>query len=457
MKATKRSEATRFRFRSTLPAILLGAYFLYFAAGAVHARFAMDDPMNLYVYWRRGLLLSIGDAIAFWTNSSRPMAATFYLPIYYWFGMNPLPYRIAILAIIAANVALSFGIALRLTASTAGALLVAVLVCAHGNMTQIYYNTSVIYDVLAFLFTALTLAAYMRARSRGGPSPASSAIIFALFWAAITSKEIATIGAVWLLAYEIFVAPRPRKFGLPLTLIALATGFAITRVAGPGSLAAKPGYQLHLAAAQFLLNARACANDLFYTNWFSSGSKLAAFCLAGFILCAIFRRREFWWAWSAVLISVFPLAFTSRPRIGPNLYLPWLAVALWIATLIITALGRWPIREWSACALIALLLATRTLPYWKSGVEGDLNMQMLTWNALTRIRELPRRPSPHSRVLFLNTPFADWDALFITSLVWNDHTLDVELASKLPAPPDPSRFDWVLTFEGARLRIVRSR
>ena len=90
------------------------------------------------------------------------MGAVFYLPIYDVFGMNPLPYRMAVLALLAANIFLSFRIAGLLTRSTAAATLTAVLVCAHASMLPIYYNTSMIYDVLAFFFMALMLWVYMR-------------------------------------------------------------------------------------------------------------------------------------------------------------------------------------------------------------------------------------------------------------------------------------------------------
>ena len=42
-------------------AIAIIAYFLYFAHGALRAHFAIDDPMNLGIYWRRGLATSDGD------------------------------------------------------------------------------------------------------------------------------------------------------------------------------------------------------------------------------------------------------------------------------------------------------------------------------------------------------------------------------------------------------------
>ena len=97
-----------------------------------------------------------------------------------------------------------------------------------------------------------------------------------------------------------------------------------------------------------------------------------------------------------------------------------------------------------------------TLKYWHNNAAWLIREQQAPWSALTQIRDLPRRPAPHSTVLFLNNPFPDWDIWFMAMLVWNDHTLDVKLADKINPPPDPSTFDWVLTFEGDRLRVIRS-
>src|SRR5713226_6214379 len=76
-----------------LIALAIAAYFLYFAIGALRARFAPDDPMNLGFYYDRGFLGCVWDNLRFWSNAYRPMGAAFYLPLYRAFGLNPLPYR----------------------------------------------------------------------------------------------------------------------------------------------------------------------------------------------------------------------------------------------------------------------------------------------------------------------------------------------------------------------------
>lgn len=437
-------------FGSWFVAIGIAAYFLYFASGAVRAHFAIDDPMNLGFYWRRGLVTSLADVAMLWRASYRPMGAAFYLPIYNAFGMNPLPYRIAVLAILAANIFLSFQIARLLTKSMAAATLTAVLVCAHASMTPLYYNTSMIYDVLAFFFTALMLWIYMRWRG----SRWAGAVVILAYFAAINSKEIAVVGAAWVVAYELLFH-RVWKWLVPSILSVIAIAFTAARALGPNSLSKQDGYRLEITAHRFLINARIYLNDLFFTSYFSTSRKVVIAWALAAIFCAIVRKRELWWAWFVASTAMLPVIFTVLPRNGGSLYLPLLAVALWMATAATILFERWPIRQWAAVALVALLMVPDTLHYWNERAEWLLRDQRLTWTVLTQLRDLPARPKPGSRVLIEQNPFPDFDTQFLATLLWNDHTLDINLGNHLDPPADPQRFDWVLTFEGDRLKVIK--
>ena len=429
--------------------LAIAAYFLYFARGAVRAHFAVDDPMNLGIYWRRGLGTSLADTVMLWRASYRPMGAAFYLPIYHFFGMNPLPYRIAVLALLALNIFLSWRIAMMLTESIAAAALVAVLVTAHASMGPIYYNTSMIYDVLAFFFTALMLWMYMRWR---GNAIAGVLVVLA-YLAAINSKEIAVVGAAWVVAYEVFIG-RPRRWVVPGVLTAIGIAFTASRALGPNSLSKQDGYQLQITAHRFFVNARIYLNDFFYTTWFSNSRRVVMVWALATIFTALVRRRELWWAWFLMSTATLPVIFTVQPRAGGSLYLPLLALSLWMAAAATILLVKWPIRQWAAAALVSLLMVPATLGYWNERAAWLLRDQELTWTVLQQIRELPR-PAPGTRILILRNPFRDWDTYFLATLVWNDHTLDVNLLDHMDPKQDPSHFDWVLDFEGTRLKVVK--
>jgi len=181
-------------------------YFLYFAAGALRAHFALDDITNLGRYYERGPLRVLLDTVSFSGDAYRPAGGLFYLAMYYAAGLHPLPYRIAILALIAANIYFTWQIASWISNSRPAAFLAAMLACAHGNMGSIYYWNSVVYDVLAYFFTALALFLYIGARRDGGSlSIGRSAAVVVAFFAAINSKEIAIVGAVWIAGYEILL------------------------------------------------------------------------------------------------------------------------------------------------------------------------------------------------------------------------------------------------------------
>jgi hypothetical protein len=410
--------------------------------------------MNLGFYWRRGLPGSMADVVLLWRNAYRPMGAAFYLPIYDTFGMNPLPYRVAVMAILAANIFLSWRIARLVTKSMAAATLTAVLVTAHASMLSIYYNTSMIYDVLAFFFTALMLWIYVRGRERGTLTWMESLAVILIYLAAINSKEIAVVGAAWVISHELLFQ-RPWKWGVPTALAVIGTAFTAARALGPNSLSKQAGYQLEITAHRFFVNARLYVNDLFYSSYFSTSRRVWMAWALTVIFCLVVRKRELWWTWFAMSTAMLPVIFTVQPRGGGSLYLPLLAMALWMATASTVLFAKWPARQWAAAALAGLLMVPGTLHYWNERAEWLLRDQQLTWTVLTQIRDLPSRPPPGSRVLIVQNPFPDWDTYFMATLLWNDHTLDVKLGNHLDTPEDPARFDWVLTFEGDRLKVLK--
>jgi hypothetical protein len=441
---------------SRLAGLAIFAYFLYFAIGALPAHFAVDDPMNLGQYWRIGFMRSLGDDLRFWSTAYRPMGAMFYLPIYQWFGVNPIPYRIAILAILGANIWLSYQIADQLTKSKAAAALTAVLVCAHASMVAVYYNTSQLYDILAYFFLAIMLLHYIRFRSSVSELTIfQTVVVAAAFIAALDSKEIAVIGAGWVIAYELLF-PRPWKLRTPAILSSVAIVYVLGKQFGPHALAKQEGYTLDLTLHRYFLNNRLYLNDLFYSTYFNSTRKVIVAWLILTAVCCIIRKRELWWSWFVVSTVTLPTSFTVTPRGGPGLYVPLFGWAILASIIAVTFFKRRDL-QWAAAVLAAVLFAWQTVPIWRGERQGFIDDHRLTWAVITQLRDLPSRPAPHSRVLFLSNPFRDWDTYFIATLIWNDHTIDVQLADQMPGHPDPDQFDWVLAFDADKLRVVRSR
>src|SRR5438094_1955021 len=98
---------------------LLLAYFLHFALPALRAGFGEDEMMNLYLYWFPGAFRSIRENFCFWSISypQRPAGALYYLPLYYFFSLDPLPYRIVQIGVLAATIPIFFYLARLLSGS----------------------------------------------------------------------------------------------------------------------------------------------------------------------------------------------------------------------------------------------------------------------------------------------------------------------------------------------------
>lgn len=440
--------------RLALPFLFL--YFLIFAIPALRAGFAGDDPMNLQIYWARGFWRCLADCVDFFGSGYRPMAAMFYLPIYHFARMNPLPYRIGVMAIMAGSLYLTFLLIEEFVESKAAATLATVVMCSHYIMVGLYYNTSMIYDLMAYFFVAAMLLCYVRFRRGGRDLPAGRAAVIVLFYlAAIDSKEMAVAGAVWIIAWEL-ICGRPWKLLTPAILAFITLIYAASRVAGPHALASEAGYKLDLTVHRFFLNNVLYAADLFHIESFHATWELIAVWLAVIAVAATLRRREAWWCAFAIFTSTLPTAFTVWPRNGGCLILPLFAWVLFLSILS-TAILKSDDLRWRFATAAAVIWSILAIPPFKARSGDFMREHRLTTVALEQLRALPLRPPPRSRVIFVNDPFEYWDMLLISELYWNDHTIDVTLGKKLPQLPDLNSFDWVLTFEGESLRVVRTR
>src|SRR6266496_856788 len=98
------AETERAYRRTMLDAIcvaVLIAYFLHFAFPALRGGFGEDEMMNMGIYWRAGALKSLLANVLFWTTFYRPGGALYYLPLYHFFALDPRPYRIVQISILA--------------------------------------------------------------------------------------------------------------------------------------------------------------------------------------------------------------------------------------------------------------------------------------------------------------------------------------------------------------------
>src|SRR5262245_38771226 len=142
----------------TICVAVLIAYFLYFALPARHGGFREDEMMNLWTYWRLGALQSVLGLAKFWTSYYRPGGALYYLPLYHFFGLNPLPYRIVQISILVLSIPIAYYLIRLLSSSRPAAFLAVLAFCYHPYLANLVCIGAFIYDVLCGLFylSALT-------------------------------------------------------------------------------------------------------------------------------------------------------------------------------------------------------------------------------------------------------------------------------------------------------------
>ena len=189
--------------------LLLIAYFLHFALPARHGGFREDEMMNLWTYWYVGALQSLTAFAKFWTPSYRPGGALYYLPLYHFFGLNPFPYRIVQISILALTIPIAYYLARLLASSRSVAFLAILAFCYHPYVANLVFVGAFIYDVLCGLFYLAALTYYIHFREQGVSLRPAQLLIFLLpFVLALDSKEMAVTLPVIILTYEFLKATR---------------------------------------------------------------------------------------------------------------------------------------------------------------------------------------------------------------------------------------------------------
>jgi hypothetical protein len=454
-------------------------YFLYFAFDGTRVKWAADDPMNLYTYWRLGIWKVLWSNLAFFDGSYRPMGGLFYLPIYFFAHLNPLPCRIVLVCLLGFNAFLVYRFARLLGASERVSGLAALATCVHGSMADLIYQTSALYDILCFTFFFLAFNAYLRIR---GPGRAlrirDAALVLALYIAATNSKEMAVTFPALLCLYELLYHP-PQQWRRPVLvrwvvsacwpgMVAggLTAAFLYGKSHGPDPLTATESYRPVLSFVRWM-NANVNYTGAMFRaagefNWATA----PILWLVLFYLAWRRKRPHLQFAWLFILIGTLPISFIPQ-RAGSCLYLPLVGWALFAATVasdLIELLAREPwlarLPRW-ACECVWTILPVALFFQWTAANLKDAprifrEIQAPTWRVISDMNRLNLHPPHGSRIVILNSaPFPGFDVFFMTSLWWNDKTLEIHTEPD-PAKADVPSFDYVLRFENGRLAIVKA-
>jgi hypothetical protein len=196
------------RLLAVVAGVLLFAWFLFLVSGGLRCWFDADDLMNMCYYWTKPWSALLKANLAFWSSYYRPAGGLFYRSIYALWGFHPLPFRIAVLALLPVNFALLALVVWQFTKSYWGVLIALLLLGINPTFSSIYFDTGNIYDILAYAFFWGAFALYLRIRQAGRlPGWGGLALIFGLFVAALEAKEIAVSLPVAVALYEVLWHP----------------------------------------------------------------------------------------------------------------------------------------------------------------------------------------------------------------------------------------------------------
>jgi hypothetical protein len=487
--------------RAVIFAALL-AWFVALERDRVAVYFAADDMMNLGTYFRLGPWGALKSQFLLWQGYYRPMGAAFYLPLFHWFGLNPVPFQIAILLILGANIFLAFRLALALGSSNFVAGIGALLVAYHAGLPNLHYNVDMIYDVLCFSFLITGLLLYVSIRGQGRFLRWSELAAFLfLYLCALNSKEMALTMPLVLLAYE--WAYHQPAMGQTVPFVGAATAMARFRarersprtrqwlawMRGPGCLALLTAI-LALASlhgkkfgVQPILD-RPAYQPVFSLQRYMAFQKASLFELSGHLAKPGWRGVVLFWAlvtylawrkprpllrftWCYMLLTPLPIAFLNDRTQG-CLYIPLLGCAIFAAVVYFDMAGAAAnflsseplLGRLGRGRILALLTAAGVL-FWVNHmrilkatlVKPAAALQgIVTASVIGELRNLHPHVPPQSQVVFLNDPFSDWDMTFIGTLWFADPSIHVyNQRLEHLSPAELARMDAVFDFQNGRL------
>jgi hypothetical protein len=349
--------------------IILVAYFLHFALPALGGGFDEDEIINIWTHWFSGVSKSVWANICFWKGIGRPAGAIYYLPLYHFFGMNPQPYRIAQMSILAGSIPIVYHLARLLSSSRSIAFLAVLAFCYHAKLANLLLGPFC-YDVLCGFFYFAALTYYIHIREKGFRlRPIQWLGFLALYICALNAKEMAVTLPVVVFVYELLKyrrgVERPRfsrwilHYASPALLAGAITAiYCYNKVYGSGLVSnfstelteyrmnqARPDswiiatlleeYTPRYSWHRFIEANTRFVSELFYLapKHVLSGEMLLAIWALLFVYAFLRRDRAlqlmaFW-----VVITPLPLAFLM-PRVGGRLYIPLFGWAMIFAKLV---------------------------------------------------------------------------------------------------------------------------
>ncbi len=459
--------------KSRAPALAISIFILIWlliqAKKELFVYYSADDIMNMYWAWTEPIGKLIAANLApFTAVSNRPLGAAVYRSSMAIFGLHPLPMRILVYLLLLFNAWIVYRLARQLTGSAEIGVLAALFMSFHKRLFELYNNNGAIYDVLCCTFYLLTLLYYIRVRERGRPGWRQMIVLYALFVAALNSKEMAATVPAILLVYEI-IYRRPAKWEwgtlanwlfvdcAGIWMIGLVDLFSLKQKLTPaGRLEGNPAYALHLTASQFFETTRRLFDNLFYqpNDTFTQAGVMAVIAML-LVIAIIARQKHIWFLTAFILITPLPVNFIV-PR---SLFAIYVTMAGWsiYAAALLVGIRDWlyariwkraplPPASWEPERVFLFLFVVLVL--WNIQLH-DPAIDWHPWrkNAVYQLKTNIQRLNPKfergSQVLFLDDRFTadDWIPVLLIRMLYRDPDLQIDRAKWMDHRPSGAEFE----------------
>jgi hypothetical protein len=455
------------------------AWFIFVVRGGLASWFDTDDLMNMSIYWVQPWSALLKANLAFWSSFYRPAGGLFYRPIYALWGFHPLPFRIAVLVLLAVNFGLLALVVWQLTGSRWAALVALLLVGINPSFASVYFNTGTIYDILAYTFFWSAFALYVRFRQAGRlPGWGGLALVFCLFAAALDAKEIAVSLPIAVGLYELAWHPpvnwklaglwrwicHEGRFAVIGGLADIA--YIVGKKYGANSLWLAGPYQPHFSVAAYFQSLAHYLRQLIFQPVSISSWRMAKLLVAMLALAAITRRRCLLWAVGFIAVGVLPLAFIPA-RDGFAYLAPSVGWAVYAGGLldwrVVSIVGRRVRLRRAVQALLFAALVFVLAPWQRKWIEMHAraahDMQALYRRYIEQIRWLIPAPRKGAHILLLSDAGGrdDFDVCFVIQLYYGDPALEVHRMTvwrEHHVQVDPGGYDYVLDWVNYRFVLV---
>ena len=468
-------------------ALAIAVYFFYFTGGGLRTGFSHDDLMNLWRAWQDPLPHILKENLFFflYPTAYRPLGTLFYHVFFNAFGLDPLPYRLCLLAFLLANIYLVYAFARRISQSREIGAATALLHAFHLSFAPLYRNTGTCYDIICCFFYLSALVLYLRIRQQGRLlRPVEYLGILGLLICALDAKEIAVTLPVLIGVYEMLYHRPPgykpriliswlfQEGGLACWGVVVDLVFIIGKIySSQGIGRTVSAYKVSINLVTFMQGIHHDLDEIFIawgTNVFRERN-VAILLLLLFLFAWRSRLAYFRFALLFWLIGVLPVAFIPSRSIYA-VYIPLAGFDMCVATLLI-ATREWLWRGFQRLAhlpdlpglrqvltFIVLLLALARIYSVKGAKLESWHDQQSRQigSIIDALRAQLPAAKKGAHILFLKDPFAkhlgsEWATVFLTHLIYRDTSIQTDRLWKMPEPPDAAhmqQYDYVFTLAG---------